>query len=119
MEEWMRTRLGPAATFERVREQLPILLDTLPELAQRALQRLSRPDDAGAQQKVLEELRDEIRDGQRRNRRLVIGGTLILSAVLIYALDGYRPVLLFNAPPLTWLLGGLGLWIWRPPRGSR
>jgi ubiquinone biosynthesis protein len=117
MEDWMRARLGPAATFERVREQLPILLDTLPELAQRALQRLSRPDDAGAQQRVLEELRDEIRDAQRRSRGLVIGGTLILSAVIVYALDGYRPALVFNAPLLTWVLAVLGLWAWS--RASR
>jgi ubiquinone biosynthesis protein len=119
MEDWMRTRLGPAATFDRVREQLPIVMDTLPELAQRALQRLSRPDDGAAQLKVLENLRDEIRAGQRRTHALIAGATLILSAFLIYALDGYRPALVLNAPLLTWILGGLGFWVWFRVRGSR
>ncbi len=122
MEEWMRNRLGPAATFERVRQQLPLLLDTLPELAQRALQRLSQPYDpaARAQQQELERLRAEMREGQRRNRLVVIGGALVLTAALVYGLDGYRPAVYgfsvlwwqFSAPLWTWVLGPLGLWCW-------
>jgi len=119
MEEWMRNRLGPVATFERVRDQLPLLLDTLPELAQRALHRLSQPDTQTdqAQWRAIEHLREELRDGQRRTRLLVIGAALIVSAALIYGLDGYRPAIVFNAPLLTWLLGGLGALAWW--RGSR
>ena len=114
MEEWMRNRLGPAATFERVREQLPLLLETLPELAQRALQRLSHPENPGAasQQKAIDQLREEIRSDARRSRLLAIGAALIVSAALIYGLDGYRPPMLFGAPRLTWLLGALGAWYW-------
>jgi ubiquinone biosynthesis protein len=114
MEEWMRARLGPAATIERVRQQLPVLMETLPELAQRALHRLSQPQDpaVAAQQRSLEALRQEIRAGARRNRLLVVGAALIISAALIYGLDGYRPQLLFNAPLLTWILGILGALAW-------
>jgi ubiquinone biosynthesis protein len=114
MEEWMRNRLGPMATFERVRDQLPLLLDTLPELAQRALHRLSQPEGAPAQaqQQALERLREEIRSDARRGRLLVIGAALVVSAALIYGLDGYRPPMLFNAPTLTWLLGTLGALAW-------
>ena len=117
MEEWMRNRLGPAATLERVREQLPMLLDTLPELAQRALQRLSGPDEARVQERKLEELRQEIREGARRGRLMAVGTALVLGAVVLLGLDGYRPVMVFNAPPLTWLLGGLGALAWW--RGTR
>ena len=119
MEEWMRARLGPAATIERVRAQLPLLLDTLPELAQRALQRLSQPQDPAvlAQRQALEQLRVEIREGQRRNRLLVIGATLVICGALIYGLDGYRPTLWLNVPRLTWILVPLGLlWWWRASR---
>jgi ubiquinone biosynthesis protein len=114
MEDWMRQRLSPATGLERMRAQLPVLMETLPELAQRALQRLSRDEsgDAAAQIKAITELRDELRRGQQRSRRLVMGAALILSAALIYGLDGYRPAMVFNAPLLTWLLGGLGLWFW-------
>ena len=112
MEEWMRNRLGPAATIERVRAQLPVLLDTLPELAQRALLRLSHDDGAAGQRQALENLRTEMRDGQRRNRRLLMGAALVVSAAVIYGLDGNRPLLVLNAPLLTWLLGGLGALLW-------
>jgi ubiquinone biosynthesis protein len=113
MEDWMRNRLGPAATFDRVRAQLPLLLDTLPELAQRALLRLAQDDGAGAaRRRELRELKEQMRDGQRRNRRLLIGAALVVSAALIYGLDGYRPALFLNAPVLTWLLGALGAWFW-------
>jgi ubiquinone biosynthesis protein len=117
MEEWMRNRLSPVATFERVRAQLPVLLDTLPELAQRALHRLSQPEGASGPQRALEELQREIREGQRRNRLLVIGAALVVSAAVIYGLDGYRPAMFLNAPRLTWLLGALGGLCWW--RGSR
>jgi ubiquinone biosynthesis protein len=114
MEEWMRNRLGPVATFERVRAQLPALIDTLPELAQRALHRLSQPESPGAQvqKQALSQLREEIREGQRRNRLLVVGAALVICAALIYGLDGYRPAIVFGAPRLSWLLGALGLWYW-------
>jgi len=121
MEEWMRNRLGPVATFERVRAQLPALLDTLPELAQRALQRLAQPDSVDqAQWRAIEHLRSEIHEGQRRNRLLVIGAALVISAALVYGLDGFRPDVYgfsflwwrFSAPLWTWLLGPLGLWCW-------
>lgn len=110
----MRNRLGPGAAFDHLRAQLPTLMETLPALAQRALQRLSREDISGdaIQSKALDELREELRQGQQRNRRLVIGATLILCASLIYGLDGYRPAMVFNAPLLTWILAILGLGFW-------
>ena len=113
MEEWMRNRLGPAATFERVRGQLPLLLDTLPELAQRALQRLSQPPDASAhaQRAALEALRGQLRDDARRSRWLAFGTVLLLGSLLAWGLAGDAPRF-FSAPVPTWLLGGLGLLAW-------
>ena len=108
MEEWMGNRLGPSATIERVRAQLPQLLDTLPELAQRALARLSHPESGNGQQRALDELRAEMRENARRSRLLILGSALVISAALLLGLDGYRPAMLFNAPPLTWILGILG-----------
>ncbi|MCI0749081.1 MAG: ubiquinone biosynthesis regulatory protein kinase UbiB [Nevskiales bacterium] len=112
LEDWMRTRLGPAANLERLRAQLPVLIEALPQLVPQALQRLSESGGSAVSHKALEDFRAEIRQGQQRNRRLIIGATLVLGAVLIYGLDGYRPWLVFNAPLLSWLLGGLGLWFW-------
>ena len=111
MEDWMRNRLGPAATVERLRAQVPALLDALPALVQRAL-RQAGGEEAAAQRRALEDLRAELRDGQRRSRRMLVGATLVLAAAVIYGLDGYRPMMVFNAPLLTWLLAALGGLAW-------
>ncbi|HUR39612.1 MAG TPA: ubiquinone biosynthesis regulatory protein kinase UbiB [Verrucomicrobiae bacterium] len=126
MEEWMRNRLGPGAAIDRVRNQLPALMETLPELAQRALARLQHPHHAAAwQRRESDALRREIRNGQRRNGALIVGGVLLLAAAILHGLDGYRPVVygfrFFNldisASLPTWLLASLGLLAWW--RGSR
>jgi len=44
----------------------------------------------------------------RRTASAIIGTGLVLSAAVIYGLDGYAPAMLMNAPLLTWLLGGAG-----------
>lgn len=116
MEDWMRAR--PAASLEKIRQQLPVILDALPDALIRGLHRLSGQDDAASvQERKLEQLRQEIREGQRRSGLLVIGAALVVSAAVLLGLDGYRPVMWLNAPPLTWLLGGLGAWaFWRATR---
>ncbi|HUS25575.1 MAG TPA: ubiquinone biosynthesis regulatory protein kinase UbiB [Candidatus Binatia bacterium] len=111
MEDWMRTRLGPGPALERLQRELPALIESLPDLAQRALHNLAQD---GTRREV-EALRAELREQQARSRRHWIGSTLVLCAALIYGLDGYRPWLWFNAPLLTWLLGATGLWLWRRP----
>jgi len=32
-----------------------------------------------------------------------------VSSALIYGLDGFSPLMLWGAPVLTWLLGGIGI----------
>lgn len=66
MEDWMRARLGPAATLERMRAQAPSLAESLPEIAQHALQQLRRGEGFGHSRRELEALREEIRAGNRR-----------------------------------------------------
>lgn len=119
MEDWMRNRLGPGAAFDQLKAKLPTLMESLPELAQRALQRLSREETSGGgvSQRAVEELRREIRRGQQRNRNVIIGAALVVSAALVYALDGYRPMMVANAPLLTWILGILGLGFWTSGSG--
>jgi ubiquinone biosynthesis protein len=116
MEDWMRARLGPVATLERMRAQIPSLAQTLPELAQRLLKRLESGqglNDGGAMdRKALEDLREDIRRGQRRSAGLIAGATLLLAAAILMGLDGYAPRMLAGAPAMSWLFGGLGIWCW-------
>jgi ubiquinone biosynthesis protein len=108
MEDWMRARLGPAFALERLRDQLPILIETLPELASQALRRLQQGEvNAPAREPSPD------REAESRKSRLVqVGSVLVICSALIYGLDGYRPSLVLNAPVLTWILGLLGAYCW-------
>ena len=54
-------------------------------------------------------LRKEIRQANRRSIAAVSGASLVLSAAILLALDGFAPAMIWNAPALTWALGGAGL----------
>lgn len=87
MEQWMWNRIGPGAQLERLRTQAPLLAETLPDLAQRALKQLagnSAPNDNSA--RTLAALQDAIRDSSRRNLQAMSGATAFIGAVLLYAL---------------------------------
>lgn len=106
----MRNRLGPVATLEKMRSQLPSLAESLPELAHHALQQLRRGEGPGRLPRhELEALREEIRESGRRNRLMLASLGLGLGAVALPA----------SAP--TSLLAGLGLaalgCAWRAFRG--
>ncbi len=55
----------------------------------------------------LESLRHEIRRANRRSVFAVIGGSLIVSAAVIFSLDGYSKFMAAGAPIHTWALGVL------------
>ncbi|WP_043114445.1 ubiquinone biosynthesis regulatory protein kinase UbiB [Solimonas soli] len=81
MEEWMRARLGPAATFEKMRAQGPSLAESLPELAQHALRQLRRGESFGTSRAELAALREEIRAANRRTVQMIAAVGLAAGAV--------------------------------------
>ncbi len=115
MEDWMRQRVGPVATFERMRAQMPSLAETLPALATQLLKRLERGETLGGDGTSKEELmrlREEMRRGHRRNGLLIVGSTLVLGAVILLAFDGYASRMLGDAPISAWALALAGLFLW-------
>lgn len=98
MEQWMRSRLGPAATLERMRAHAPSLAESLPEIAQHALQQLRRGEGFGHSRRELNAVRDEIRAANRR--------TLLMLAALGCAALAALAWLSDRGPPL---LGAHGL----------
>ncbi len=118
LERWMREQIGPRAVFGKLREQLPDYGAALPELPLLAHQLLRQARDGelrvewhGAE---LTRIRDELRDANRRVVLAIIGAALVISAALIYGLDGLRPAQILGAPLASWLLGGAGAaLLWR------
>jgi len=106
MEDWMRKRLGPARMFERLRRDFPEVSELLPRVGREMLQRLDQGYglDGGRTARELQRLREELAESRRHQRNTTIATGLILAAILLFGLDGYRPAMLHGVPTLSWLL---------------
>lgn len=114
MEEWMRNRIGPRATLERFRDQIPSLAESLPQLAHQLLRQLetgeSRP--SGQQGIALRELRREIERGNHRNRLVLVGSVLFIGMVVLMESGGGFQSASSGFAPLHWLMGAVALYLW-------
>ncbi|MBI4005653.1 MAG: ubiquinone biosynthesis regulatory protein kinase UbiB [Gammaproteobacteria bacterium] len=113
LERWMSDRVGLRGLVKGTKENLPHWLDRLPELPNKTIDLIERLRDGRVQvewkSQEIEKLRNEIRLSNLRIVLAVIGSTFIISAAVIYGLDGYSPVMVGGAPWLTWVFGTIGL----------
>jgi hypothetical protein len=104
--------MGPKATFNKLKEHLPIMGEKLPELPEMAYKVLSDVAKGDLELKwtsqQLEEIKQQMAKNHRKNIYAICGGSLIISAAVILGLDGFSPLMLGDAPVVTWVLGGLG-----------
>jgi len=111
MERWMAQQVGARAFFRRVQESLPQLSEDLPEvplLAHRALRKAVDGElQVQWQSTQLEQIRGELRTGNRRTQTSLAGGSLILAGVLSAGL--LDASIGFNQLWLAATLGGFGL----------
>ena len=113
MEQWMWDRIGPSGQLARLRSQAPALMESLPELAQKALKVLAQgPAAGGMGADHVEALRGEIRAANRRSLYAAGGGVAWIAAALLYGLTAHSP-----PPPgvivVCTVLGLGGAWCWR------
>jgi ubiquinone biosynthesis protein len=114
-ERWMREQLGPQALLRSLGEQAPRwgeMLPALPGLAYEILRQTRAGKlriETGSSE--MERLRRDLRRANQRTVLAVLGGSLTLGAVLLLSLDDGRGALLAGVPVLTWVLGGLGLYM--------
>ncbi|ORU92631.1 MAG: ubiquinone biosynthesis regulatory protein kinase UbiB [Cycloclasticus sp. symbiont of Bathymodiolus heckerae] len=112
LEEWYKNRIGPKATFNKLKEHLPIMAEKLPELPEMMYTVLS--DAAKGELEIkwksqqLEEIKQQMAANHRKNILAICGGSMLISAAIILGLDGFSPLMLGDAPIVTWVLGGLG-----------
>jgi ubiquinone biosynthesis protein len=113
LERWMSEQVGARAFIGRMRRSLPEWSERLPEIPQ-LLQRTLQQATEGKlriqwESRELEKLREQIRRSSQRSLSAILGGALLISASLIYGLDGFTPVMFGGAPLLTWILGSLAV----------
>ena len=113
LDNWMNERVGLRGLLKGTKDNLPHWLDRLPELPNKVIDLIERLRDGRIQVQSksddYDKLRQEIRESNQRTILAIIGSTFILSAAVIYGLDGYSPVMFGGAPWLTWVFGTIGL----------
>ena len=86
------------------------MLPRLPALAHDLVSKLNDADLSNQNQvAAIEKLRTDIVRAQRRQYVGLVGAVLLLSAAILSALDGYAPMMILDAPLMSWVLGGLGV----------
>jgi ubiquinone biosynthesis protein len=113
LERWMSEQVGARAFAGRLRHSLPEWSERLPEIPA-LLHRTLQQATTGKlrlrwESRELENLRRQMRRASRRNLAAITGGALLISASLIYGLDGYAPLSVGGAPLLTWILGAMAM----------
>jgi ubiquinone biosynthesis protein len=59
----------------------------------------------------VQKLRREVQLANRRTVSAIVGTGLVITAAIIYGLDGYAPTMLLGAPLLTWITGCTGVFL--------
>jgi len=110
LERWMSEQVGPRAFVGRMKRSFPEWserLPEIPELVHRTLQQASEGKlRVQWESKELEKLRRQMQRSSRRTVYAILGSAFLISASVIYGLDGYTPAMLGGAPLLAWVFGG-------------
>jgi len=112
LERWMSEQVGPRAVWNSVKQELPTWGEALPRLPGLLYELLQHAHEdrlkASSQVDELARLRLEMRQANRRTVLAIVGVGLVLSAAVIFGLDGYQPLMLVGAPLASWVLGLAG-----------
>ena len=111
LEDWMETQVGAKAMFSSVKENIPFMIEKMPEFPEmfyKALKRLADGESHDEQIDEIQKIRDELKRSSQKSTMTIIGTGLIVSAFIVFGLDGYAPEILLGAPVVSWALGAVG-----------
>ena len=113
LENWMHNQVGPKAIFKQMKDVLPEWLEKMPQIPSLVHDVLTQAKEGRLTTQLskqqLDELKSEMRKNNQRTFIAVIGSSLIISASVIFALDGFSKFMVEDIPLATWILGGLGV----------
>jgi ubiquinone biosynthesis protein len=112
LERWMSEQLGVRGLARVAQLNAPRWGEIFPSLPGLAYDVLRQAHDGRLRvetsTRALREIRQEIARSGRRTVLAITGAALVVSAAVIYGLDGFTPAMWGDAPVATWILGGLG-----------
>lgn len=113
MERWMRERLSPHYAFERIKPQLPALVDALPQVVAQFANQGQADMRRAEQQKREAELQRQLAQARSQRWTLLAAAALVGVAITL-SLDGLPPERVFGWPMTAVGFAVLGAWFsWR------
>ncbi len=114
LEQWMAEQLGPRALMRELKSHAPRWAETLPALPGLAHEVLRQARSGKLRVELgpgeIDKIRREMRRSNQRTVLGVVGAGLMLAAVVLLAVEE-RSVEAATVPLLTWILGGLGMYM--------
>jgi ubiquinone biosynthesis protein len=115
LERTMSEQLGARSLLRNIRQNLPQWNEHLPELPALAYHYLEQATSGKLSvewtSREVQKLRREVQLANRRTVSAIVGTGLVITAAIIYGLDGYAPTMLLGAPLLTWITGCTGVFL--------
>jgi len=112
LERWMNEHIGWRGLVKSLKQNAPLMAEKLPELPLLLHDVLEKAHNGKLKiewkSDELEKLRRDLRRSSRRNYATITGAAMLISAAILLGLDGRAPTIVFDAPLLSWILGGLG-----------
>ena len=111
LENWMEDQVGPRAMLRGMKENMPHLIEKMPEmpgLIYAAMKNMAEDKDNEQQLQEIRKVREEIKRGNQRTVVAIAGASLLMSAFIVFGLDGFAPTMVLGAPLVSWVLGGIG-----------
>ena len=110
LEKWMQDQVGASAMMHNIKEDMPYLVEKMPELpglVYKSLKAYADGDYHLKQINEIEKIRHEMKQSHQSSLIVICGSSLFIAATIVYSL-AESALLLFGAPVLSWALGVTG-----------
>jgi ubiquinone biosynthesis protein len=110
LEKWMQDQVGASAMIRNIKDDMPYLVEKMPEIPGLVYKSLKAYADGEYHLKQIteiEKIRHEIKQSHQSSLIVISGSSLFIAAAIIYSL-AESALLLFGAPILSWVFGVIG-----------
>ncbi len=113
LERWMEEQVGVRAMLHNIKDDLPYLIEKLPEMPKLlygTLNRLAKGEYQEKQLAAINHIHHQVKRGTQRTIFSIIGSALMICAAITYSIAPAGYTLLWEVPVVTWVsvvMGGM------------
>lgn len=111
LERWMEEQVGAKAMLRSFKDNLPYIVEKMPEFPTLIYETLKISAESQGQEKQLQEIRKlsaELKRGNQHNIIAIAGASLLISAFIVFGLSNEEMAVFMGAPLISWVLGSVG-----------